>query len=75
MRVPAAGRLMVSGRDLRTLGRRVGKARTVRLVVGLTRAGVRSLHAHKRLRIRLRVGFAPRAGRRLSASTKVMFRS
>ncbi len=75
VRVPAAGRLTVSGRYLRVLRRRVGKASTVRLVVRLTRAGVRSLHAHKHLRVRLRVGFAPRSGHRLSASTKVTFRS
>jgi len=75
VRVPAAGRVTVSGRDLRVLRRRVGKASTVRLVVRLTRAGVRSLHAHKRLRIRLRAGFAPRAGHHLSAAAKVTFRS
>jgi hypothetical protein len=75
VRVPAAGHLTVSGHDLRILKRRVGKAGTVRLVVELTRAGVRSLHAHRHLRIHLRVKFAPRSGRRLSASTKVKFRS
>jgi hypothetical protein len=76
VRVPTAGRLTVSGHDLRTLRRRVGKATTVRLVVRLTRAGVHSLRRHKRLRIRLRVRFAPRSGHhRLSASTRVTFRS
>jgi hypothetical protein len=75
VRVPAAGRLTVSGHDLRTLKRRVGKASTVRLVVRLSRAGVRALRAHKHLRIRLRVAFAPRSGRHLSTSAKVKFRS
>ncbi|HEY3759189.1 MAG TPA: hypothetical protein VGL37_05470 [Solirubrobacteraceae bacterium] len=75
VRVPAAGRITVSGHDLRVLRRRVGKATTVRLTVHLTRSGVRSLRAHKHLRIKLRVTFAPHSGRHLSASAKVKFHS
>jgi hypothetical protein len=76
VRVPGAGRVTVGGRDLRPLGRRVGKAGTVTLTVRLTRAGGRSLRARGRLRIGLRARFAPRAGgHRARASATVELRA
>ena len=75
VRVPTAGRILTSGRDLRVVRRHLGKAGTVKLTVRLTRTGVQLLHRHGRLRIGLRVEFIPRSGRRAKASVTVTFRS
>ncbi len=74
VRVPGAGRVTLSGRDLRSVRRRMGNAGTVKLTVRLTRAGMHSLRTHKRLRIRLRATFAPSSGHRAKASTTLVFR-
>lgn len=74
----SAGRLNVGGRDLRTKHRRLGKARTVKVSVPLSRAGLRALanaHSHHHhLRLRVRVRFVPRKGRASFASARVVFR-
>ncbi len=75
VKVPAAGRLSASGRDLHLLRRRLGKAGTSTLVIKLTRAGVQRLDRQRRLRLKIRVGFVPKSGHSSKASTTVIFRS
>lgn len=76
--VPAAGRLTVGGRDLRTVRRRLGKARRITVSVPLSRAGLGALaraHRHHRhLSLHVRVRFLPKKGRASSASVTVRFR-
>ena len=59
---PEAGRLSVSGRDVHTLERRVGKAGKVRLTVQLTSAGIARRRGSKQMRLTLRVGFVAHRG-------------
>ncbi len=73
--VPAAGRLSVSGRGVRTLRRRVAKAGKLKLTVQLTSSGVARSHSARQMRLSLRVGFVPRSGHSTSkALTTVTFR-
>jgi hypothetical protein len=60
VRTFAAGRVSVTGKDLRTVHRRVTRARTVTLTIPLSRGGLSALARHGRLKIRVRVGFAPK---------------
>ena len=60
VRTFAAGRVSVTGKDLRTVRRRVTRARTVTLTIPLSRGGLSALGRHGRLKIRVRVGFAPK---------------
>ncbi len=74
--VPAAGRLSVSGRDLRRAVRHVRGAGSLTLRVPLTRAGIAAMRRSHHLRLRLRVGFQAAAGRSASsASTMLSFRT
>ena len=50
--VPAAGRLSVSGRNVRSLRRRVGKAGKLKLTVQLTGSGVTQRQRARRMRLR-----------------------
>jgi hypothetical protein len=75
VRVPGAGRVTISGRYLKTLKRRVAKAKTVKLTVHLTRAGARALARHKHLRIVVHARFKPASGQTLKASAKLKFRA
>lgn len=74
----SAGRLTVGGRDLRTKHRRLRKARTVKVSVPLSHAGLRALanaHSHHHhLRLRVRVRFVPRKGHASFASARIVFR-
>ncbi|SRR5579875_56025 len=74
VRVPAAGRLVISGRDLKKMAVRVRKARIVTVRVALTRAGIAAIRHHRRTRIRVRVHFAPRTkhGATFTAFAKVV---
>jgi hypothetical protein len=74
VRVPAKGRLSVSGRNLRRLTRRVSKAGTVKLSVPLSASGVADVRLHHKLKIKLRVGFVPVTGATSAATLKVKFR-
>lgn len=78
LRVPSAGRLVVGGHDLRTVHRRVGKARRLRVSVPLSRAGLRALRRahrhHHHLKLRVRARFVPKKGRASRASAVVRFR-
>jgi hypothetical protein len=73
VQTPAAGRITVTGRNLKTAKRSVHKATTTTLRVRLGRAAVSKLTAHRRLKIKVRVKFAPRqkGEARSTASTMV----
>lgn len=72
---PSAGRISVSGRDLRRLTRQVRKEGSVTLKVALTRAGIAAARSSRRLSLRLLVRFVPASGHGASsASTTVSFR-
>jgi hypothetical protein len=71
VKVPAAGRLTARGTDLKVTKRSVGKAGTYRLKVALTAAGRRELRKHRRLAVRVRLTFAPRAGRPATTTVKL----
>jgi hypothetical protein len=73
VQTPAAGRITVTGRNLKTAKRSVRKATTTTLRVRLGRAAVGALKAHRHLKIKVRVKFAPRqkGEARSTASTTV----
>lgn len=56
----AAGRLSVKGANFVTVSRRVSGATTTTLKVRLSRRGLRALRRHHPLKLRVRVGFAPK---------------
>jgi hypothetical protein len=62
VRVPAAGRLTVTGRLVRRVQRSVTRAGSYRLRVLLSPAARRTLARHGRLRVPLRVGYLPSRG-------------
>lgn len=74
----SAGGLTVGGRDLRTVHRRLRKARIIAVSVPLSRAGLHALanahRHHHHLRLRVRVRFVPRKGHASFASARVVFR-
>jgi hypothetical protein len=74
VRVPAAGRLVVSGSGLKHAGMTVRRAGNVTVQVGLSRAGLASLHRHHRLKVRLKASFTPSSGSGSSVSTTLTFR-
>jgi hypothetical protein len=76
----AAGRISVKGKNLKTVSRRLGKATTTTLKIPLSRGGLKALdkarQKHRPLKVRVRVGFAPKQkGESVSAaSVGVTFR-
>jgi hypothetical protein len=76
LRTCTAGRLTARGSKLKTSARKLRKASTLNLKVPLTRRGVKALHSHRRLKIRVRVVFVPaqRGLAHSSASTSVAFK-
>lgn len=62
LHVPAAGRLVVTGKGLHREARRVGHARRMVMRVKLTSAVLTSLHHHRRTRIRMKAIFRARHG-------------
>jgi hypothetical protein len=76
IRTFAAGRVSVTGKDLQTIYRRFGKATTITLKVPISRAGLRALSKHGRLKIKVRVGFVPkqRSESVSAASVRATFR-
>jgi hypothetical protein len=78
LQVFSAGRLIVSGRDLRTVHRRVRKAMRLTVSVSLSRAGLRALarahRQHHHLELRVRVRLVPAKGHPSAASVAVRFR-
>jgi|HubBroStandDraft_3_1064219.scaffolds.fasta_scaffold03920_2 hypothetical protein len=75
VRVPAAGRITAGGKDLRTIHKHPGKTRDVTLEVPL-KSGVHAARAaHRKLTVRVRVGFTPKAkGPGSAAYVKVTFK-
>jgi hypothetical protein len=71
---PAAGRLAVSGSGLKRVGRMLKQAGKTTVELGLTRAGLASLHSRHRLKVRLKASFTPSSGSGSSVSTTVTFR-
>jgi hypothetical protein len=63
-----AGRVSIAARGLRTVSRRLSRARTFTIAVSLGSRGRATLAAGRRLKVRVRVGFVPR-NRREAHST------
>jgi hypothetical protein len=76
VKTPQAGRVVVSGPKLARRVRRVRQAKRVTIKVPLTTAGRRDLRRHHRLKIRVRVHFAPRLRRgvQFTSFATVVFR-
>ena len=75
LEVPSAGRVSVSGHDVRGASRRIHKGSTFTISVRLSRAGLTAVRHHRRkgLRVTLHVSFLPSAGKRSTARTSVRF--
>lgn len=74
VQVPAAGRLLVSGRGVKKLSRRVTKAGRLTLRVVTTKAEDSSLHKHRRrVSLELDASFTPVSGPSSAATIKVAF--
>ena len=70
----AAGRISVKGKGLHTVYKRVSKASTVTLKIPLSRAGLRTLRRHRRLKLRVKVGFVPKSRGESASSAAVAVR-
>jgi hypothetical protein len=77
LRVPAAGRVRLSGRDMKSNVRNVLRAQRLVLKMKLAKAGIASLrHRHERsLKVRLKAAFAPVHGTHATSGTVLTFRS
>jgi hypothetical protein len=75
LRVPAAGRVALSGRGVRTASAKAAKAQRLTLRVPLSKAAAASLHrgGHHRVRVKLEASFRPAAGAGSTASVVVTF--
>jgi hypothetical protein len=73
VRVPAAGRVTVTGGQVRNSRRAVGKAQTISVRVALTPKARRGLAMRNRLAVRVRVAFAPRSGPAVSKTVRLTF--
>ncbi|HST54789.1 MAG TPA: hypothetical protein VLJ42_02700 [Solirubrobacteraceae bacterium] len=75
LKTPAAGRVSGSGANLKFTKRSVSKAKSLTLVVPLSRAGVARLNRHGSLKVRVRIGFIPKQkGPTSKTSTTVTIR-
>jgi hypothetical protein len=78
VKVPAAGRLSVTGKGLAARRKRPGKARDLTIAVPLSRGGLRALASspHRRLAVKVRLRFVPKAKKlpKSAASTTVVFK-
>jgi hypothetical protein len=76
VRACAAGRLSARGKYLKSAARKLRKASTTTLKLPLTQAGLRALHAHRRLKIRVQITLVPsrRGERRSTTTTAVAFK-
>ena len=74
VRVPSAGRLLASGAGFASAGVRAGKAGSVTVRLGLTKAerALLARHRGRRLRTRVKLLFIPRHGRRVAGSVTVL---
>jgi hypothetical protein len=69
VKVPGAGRVTITGREIASQSRSVGRAGTFRFVLRLNKSALRVLRRRHRLRLKVRVGYADSAVQ--SASTMV----
>jgi hypothetical protein len=74
VRVPAAGRISVRGRSVKSLLKTVSRAGTYRLRVRLTAHARRLLRHRHVLRVRLRIGYRPVGGRLSSVAVSIRVR-
>jgi hypothetical protein len=70
----AAGRVSVKGKGLHTMYKRLAKASTVTIKIPLSRAGLRTLRRHRRLKLRVKVGFVPKSRGESASSAGVTVR-
>lgn len=74
IKVPAAGKLTLSGKGVTTETRKAGKAERITLRVKLSKAGSASLRKHRRrLKVTLTASFKATVGTASSAKTTVLF--
>jgi hypothetical protein len=72
VRVPAAGRVTIAGRGVRSVSEQTDRAERITLRAALTRAAVASMRKHRRrIRVRLNAYFDGVGGPRTTASTTV----
>jgi hypothetical protein len=71
IQVPAAGKLTVTGKGVKTAGKQAEKAERVSVRVLLDRAAAASVRNHRHLKVKLAVSFQPVSGARSTASTSV----
>jgi hypothetical protein len=74
VRVPAAGRVSVTGASVRKTDKSAGKAQVVTVRVALSAKAKRTLRKRKRLSVRVRVAFESRAGGSASKTVTVVFK-
>jgi hypothetical protein len=72
---PAAGSLSWAGTDVRRGSRRLSKAATYQISIGLTPSARRALLRRGSVRVRLRLVLAPAAGARTTTSISLTFKS
>ncbi len=72
----AAGRISIKGKYLKTLHKKLAKATTTTINVPLSRKGLAALARHRKLAIKVRVGFVPKTKTEAvsSASVAVKFK-
>ncbi|HTZ64240.1 MAG TPA: hypothetical protein VMB51_09055 [Solirubrobacteraceae bacterium] len=71
---PAAGRISISGKGLKTAKKPASKAGIYKLEVSLTAKERRLLKRHKHVKLRLHVVFAPSSGHASAINTAVTFK-
>ncbi len=75
VRLPAAGRLRVSGSGLKTTSRSIARVGSVTITVSLTSRGRRSLSRARTLKVKARVVFAPSDGKASTVTVPLTFRA
>jgi hypothetical protein len=75
VKVPAKGRLTVSGSGLQTKRSSPSKGQTVTVRVALTSSAVRSLRKHRSLKTKVKVGFVPDGGGSSSTTLSLTFKA
>ncbi|HEV7493185.1 hypothetical protein [Baekduia sp.] len=75
VKVPARGRITISGAHIKTARKSATKAGTYKITVSLSTAGRRLLKAKHRLKLTARVGYTPGTGDASSATVAVTLKS
>ncbi len=74
VQVPGAGRLTVSGNEVRSVSKQTSTAERVTLRTALTRAGIASRRAHRRdIKVKLKTTFTPVDGAASSTTSTITF--